>query len=124
MSVDEKFICKYLFYFENLNLKFEIIHLIWYHLTTEILFIIKASLVLFNVGNTCTCCNLRLIILISIQKFILIIFRQGHHVIYSMWRRGSASNELAPIKNAVRVFNQIFLNFRFGKEHHLLILLN
>ena len=71
------------------------------------------------------------------QKLILIILRRGHHVVYWMWRRGCASNELTPIKKcrnyfawiAVRVFNQINqiflrLNFRSGKENQLLILQN
>ena len=32
------------------------------------------------------------------QKRILIIFGRFHHMVYLMWRRSSASNELTPIK--------------------------
>ena len=89
--------------------------------TTEILLIIKPKnhlipsyfiyincFVLCNVRNTCTYCNLRLIILMSCQKLFLIIVKRGHHVVYWMWRRGSASNELTPIDFKICVQYSLF----------------
>ena len=62
------------------------------------------------------------------QKLISIIFRRGHYVVYLMWRPIAPQMNLRQSKKVQELqyafCNQIFLilNFRFGKEHYLLIL--
>ena len=107
MSVDEKFICKFFcimktcseiskinILFGNLYDKNSVYNQTLKPYDTSCFLYIN-GLVLFNVRNTCTCCNLRSIILVNCLKLIFIIFGRGHNVVYWMWRRSlSASNEL------------------------------